>query len=74
MHCIITQRMGWESTFKVTLALLDELRFWYTNLEAFTGYGIQYPVAKYPVDYTDASDSGYSGYSITLGQHIAHGH
>ena len=36
-----TIQAGWDCTFPISVPLLKGLRFWFLNIEAFDGYGIQ---------------------------------
>ena len=36
-----TIQAGWDYTFPISVPLLKGLRFWFLNIEAFDGYGIQ---------------------------------
>ena len=36
-----TIQAGWDCTLPISVPLLEGLRFWFLNIEAFDGYGIQ---------------------------------
>jgi hypothetical protein len=73
MYFCIMQRTSWNDTVTINRCLQNELRFWCDNIDGFQGYCIKEPVATCPAVYTDASDTGYGGYTVTLGTHVAHG-
>jgi hypothetical protein len=73
MYLCIMQRTSWNDTVRINSCLQNELRFWCDNIDGFQGYCIKEPVATCPAVYTDASDMGYGGYTVTLGTHVAHG-
>ena len=64
MHFAIMQRNSWDSTISINEVLREELRFWYTNIHLFQGYHIKPPIATYAAVYTDASGTGYGGYTV----------
>ena len=34
-------RPGWNHTFRYPAALLEELKFWYSNIDSFNGYSLR---------------------------------
>ena len=40
IHSTIKDRPCWDCSFSISVLLLEELRFWFSNIEAFNGYGI----------------------------------
>ena len=73
MYFSIVHRTSWDQKIFINSSLEKELQFWHKNLDYFQGYPIKEPVAACPAVYTDASDTGYGGYTVTLGTHVAHG-
>ena len=47
--------------------------FWYQEIEKFNGHNIWIGPSAVRVVFTDASDSGYAGYTVQHGPHIAQG-
>ena len=41
MHATIKALSFWDCSFSLSSPLSEELRFWFANIEAFNGYGIQ---------------------------------
>ena len=68
------QRNSWDSAISLNEVLREELRFWYNNFYLFQGHQIKPPIATCAAVHTDASGTGYGGYTVSLGTHIAHGH
>ena len=66
MYFTIATRSAWDSLVHFTSALLEELRFWYTNIGCFNGYRIRSFPSSCTVMFSDASHVGFGGYSATL--------
>ena len=43
MCLTIESRPGWNHTFRYPAALLEELKFWYSNIHSFDGYSLRLP-------------------------------
>ena len=41
IHSTIKGRSRWDCSFSISVPLLEELSFCFSNIEAFNGYGIQ---------------------------------
>ena len=41
IHATIKDRSHWGCSFSISVPLLEELGFWFSNIEAFNEYGIQ---------------------------------
>ena len=72
----ISQRGSWsESLNYMPPLLVEELRFWLTNLNGLNGYTIRSKVSLQPLQIlTDAGGVGYGGYSASLRGFKIHGH
>ena len=66
MHATIQARSFWDCSFSLSPPLSEELRFWFANIEAFNGYGIQPKFAPGAVIFCDACDYALRGYRIKL--------
>ncbi|KXJ10028.1 Integrase/recombinase xerD-like [Exaiptasia diaphana] len=66
MYLTIETRLSWDSVVHFSPGLLEELRFWYLNLDCFNGYSIRPPPTSSTLVFSDASDSGFGGYSASL--------
>ena len=66
MHAIIQARSFWDCSSSLSSHIQEELRFWFANIEAFSGYGIQPKFTPGRVIFCDASDYAFGGYQIRL--------
>jgi len=65
--------MSWLQILPLSKQVIGELCFWYQEIEKFNGYNIWIGPPAVRVVFTDASDSGYAGYTVQHGPHIAQG-
>ena len=56
-----------------TPALLEELRFWHTNIDCFNGYHIQSSPSLCTILFSDASELAFGGYAATLAGSVVRG-
>ena len=61
------------SHFLFPPALLEELKFWFCNIESFNGYSIRPPPDSSTVVFSDASDAAFGGFSASLDGTVASG-
>ena len=54
-----TIQAGWDCTFPISFPLLKELRFWFLNIQAFDGYGIQPKFSPGVVIFCDYAFGGF---------------
>ena len=73
MYFAIETRISWESTTHFTPALLEELRFWHTNIDCFNGYRIQSSPSSCTILFSDAGGLAFGGYSATLAGSVVRG-
>ena len=66
IHSTIKDRSRWNCSFSISVPLLEELRFWFSNIEGFNGYGIQPKFFPGAVIFCDASDYAFGGFQIRL--------
>ena len=59
MHATIQARSFWDCSFSLSSPLSEELRFWFANIEAFNGYGIQPKFTPGAVIFCDGSDYAF---------------
>ena len=50
MYLAIESRSAWDHSFLFPPALLEELKFWFCNIESFNGYSIPFPPPHPPGD------------------------
>ena len=62
MYLAIESRSSWDSTHHFSAGLLEELKFWYCNIDSFNGFSIRPPISTHIVMFSDASDTAFGGY------------
>ena len=62
MYFAIETRSAWDSTIHFSPSLLQELKFWYCNIDCFNGYSIRPPLATHADLFSDASDVAFGGF------------
>ena len=73
MYLAIESRSAWDHTLRFSPALLEELRFWYNNIDSFNGYSLRPPPDSSTVVFCDASDVAFGGFSALLDGVMASG-
>ena len=73
MYLAIESRSAWDHSFLFPPALLEELKFWFCNIESFNGYSIRRPLESSTVVFSDASDTAFGGFSASLDGTVASG-
>ena len=73
MYLAIESRSAWDHTLRFSAALLEELRFWYNNIDSFNGYSLRPPPDSSTVIFSDASDVAFGGFSASLDGVMASG-
>ena len=73
MYLAIELRSAWDHTLRFSPALLEELRFWYNNIDSFNGYSLRPPPDSSTVVFSDASDVAFGGFSASLDGVVASG-
>ena len=73
LYAMINASESWCQSLPITPGAFQELEFWIHNLRNFNGQGIWHSQSAIQVVYTDASSTGYGGYTVEHGCHIAHG-
>ena len=69
----ILQAHAWDSVFKLSEEAQREVEFWKENFSN-SGYPMWSPSPKIEVlTYSDASDTGWGGFSVQIGEHAAVG-
>ena len=66
MYLTIETRSSWDRVVYFSSSLLEELKFWFLNLDCFNGYSIRPPPTSSTIIFTDASDLAFGGYSASL--------
>ena len=73
LYALLNSRQSWCGKLPLSQEAKSELQFWLEGLETWNGQGIWHSPAAIRVVYTDASHTGYGGYTVEHGCHIAHG-
>ena len=73
MYLATESRSAWDHIFLFPPALLEELKFWFCNIESFNGYSIRPPPDSSTVVFSDASDAAFGGFSASLDGTVASG-
>ncbi|XP_029210831.2 uncharacterized protein LOC114974828 [Acropora millepora] len=66
LYLAIEFRSAWDHTLYFSSALLEELKFWYCNIDSFNGYSLWPHPDSSTVIFSDASDLGFGGFSASL--------
>ena len=73
LYTIINCRNTWNDKVVWTEEAWGEINFWEKNTESLNGKEMRYSAGAVRLVYSDASDSGYGGYTVDVGIHIAQG-
>ena len=73
LYALINMRKSWCHTLTISPEATAELLFWLEQIDNFNGQNIWHSPSAIRVVYSDASSSGYGGYLVEHGCHIAHG-
>ena len=73
MYFAIETRSAWDYIIHFPPSLLQELKFWYCNIDCLNGYSIRPPLATHTVLFSDASDIAFGGFSATLDGSVVSG-
>ena len=66
MYLAIKSRSAWYHILRFSAALLEELSFWYTNIDSFNGYSLRPSPDSSTVVFSDASDVTFGGFAASL--------
>ena len=73
LFALLSTRQSWCETLTVSDQAKAEVQFWLAEMVKFNGQNIWVGPSALRVVYTDASQTGYAGYTVQHGCHIAHG-
>ena len=73
MYLAIESRSASDHTFRFPPHLLDELKFWFNNIESSNGYSIRHPPDSSTVVFSDAIDAAFGDFSASLDGTVASG-
>ena len=74
MYFVIAFRRSWRDYVYVSEHLSHELKLGLQRVDAFNGYHFKRKFCATAVVYSDASDSGFGGFSSLVGDGISFGH
>lgn len=74
MYYMIARRESWRDVITLSEPVAQELKFWLNHVDAFSGYAIQRKFSATAIVYSDASVSGFGGFSAMVGEHVCVGH
>ena len=72
LYTVLNVRDFWCQFLPISIEARYELEFWLNQIDNLNGQGIWHSPSAVRVVYTDASNSGYAGYTVEHGYHIAH--
>ena len=73
LYALLNRRVCWYEEVKIDHSAREELEFLATNIEVYNGQKIWHAPSAVRVVFSDASNTGYGGYTVEHGCHIAQG-
>ena len=73
MYALLNSRQYWDQPLSMTPEVKAELQFWNSQLELMNGKEIWHSPSAIRVVYSDASATGYGGFTVEHGCHAANG-
>ena len=73
LYAVLNRRRCWADWLSLTMDALEELQFWRQNIDYINGQSISFSAGATRVVFSDASSTGYGGYTVELGPEFAHG-
>ena len=73
LYTVLDTREWWSSMLSLTAEAREELDFWLSSLDDYKSQPIWHSPSAVRVAYSDASDSGYGGYTVEHGPCVAYG-
>ena len=73
LYAVINSYSSWYAWVALTEDAKEELSFWQNNIVALSGQPIWFKSGATRIVFSDASDSGYGGYSVEVGPQFVHG-
>ena len=73
MYCLLNSRTSWADRLIINDEVKEELYFWRSCIDEFNGQKLWKSASAVRVVYSDASGTGYAGYTVEHGCHVAHG-
>ena len=73
LYAMLNTRQSWFQQLQTTPEARTELQFWLCNVHKYNGQNIWHHPAAVRLVYSDASSTGYGGYTVEHGPQVAHG-
>ena len=64
MYRSIETRSSWSDSLLIPDCVINELKFWQSNLDSYNGFSIKHQHTPSRIVYSDASDTGYGGFVV----------
>ena len=72
VYALIERRLSWCDVLTVIEQAKCEIEFWISGLRKFNSHPIWHRPSAVRIAFSDASDTGYGGYMVEHGPHVAH--
>ena len=73
LYALLLTRQAWCDRLPLTSEAREELKFWSESLKEYNAQPIWHSPSAVRCVYSDASDTGYGGYTVEHGMHVAQG-
>ena len=73
LYALLNTRASWCHRVKISPEARREVKFWLCGIENFNGQDMWHSPSAVRIVYTDPSNTGYGGYTVEHGPHVAHG-
>ena len=73
LYAVLNSRLSWWQQLTLSKEAMEELVFWKNHMHKLNGQNLWPSPSAVRVVYSDASNTGYGGYSVEHGGHIAWG-
>ena len=72
MYSLLNTRKSWQDMLEINENVRDELTFWRCCSDKINGQMVWWSPGIVRIFYSDASCTGYAGYLVEHGSHVAH--
>ena len=73
MYALLNTKEHWRQSLTITPEVKEELQFWINQIDHINGKEIWHSPSAVRVVYSGASATGYGGFTVEHGCHVAHG-
>jgi len=74
LYALVSKRQYWSHMLSLDADAVGELQFWESNLQSYNFQPIWHQPCAVRVVFSDASDTGFKGYTVKHADEVAHGH